>query len=255
MTERLRRLPRHPIAKRYPAEPPPRIQISYRKGDYDHHGGLYNDEEAPVCDCFPRPSRHTIPSMFYDKIVCPHKDQAHVQPAHVAQFNYPWTANSTGRPKLDEEDTISERMSLISEEDEQLRFTPNFLQRNPPDVLSVATAPPYWYTRKTNPREEEAPYTAPANDEPVLAPRGRRAVSVQDLHMTGARTPKATSQRQPSPERLVRGSRLSNRQFTGNYVDPKDGKVYQYNVNYDGSPVPKGNRQPVNSTKKPTTAL
>lgn len=244
----------HPIAKRPPARRPPRIEVQVRRGMYDHEEPWDYGNDA-VCDCFPRTSQHTIPSMFYDKLTCPHKNFAHIQPAQETQFNYPWTANSLSRQKArGDDDDLSERLSLISEEDEQLRFSPNPLQRNEPDVLSIQTAPPYWYKRDGDARDSKPPYTAPVNDTQILE-NGPRAQSMQDIRNPAFRTDGMTPTRvAESQNGNRRNSRLSNRQFTGTYIDPRNGKVYNYNVNYNGTPNPTGTRQPVKDTRKTATA-
>lgn len=256
MTEYSYRHPRHPIAQREPARRPPRIEMRVRRGMYDEQRdrGWDYDNDA-ICDCFPRTSKITIPSMFYDKITCPHIHQAHIQPAQETQFNYPWTANSINRQKArgGDEEELSERLSLISEEDEQLRFSPQPIQQQEPDVLSINTAPPYWYKHESEARDSKPPYTAPINTK--VLEHGPRASSMQDIRDPAYRTDGV------SPTRLSqdggrRPSRLSNRQFTGSYVDPRTGKVYKYNVNYNGTPRPDATRQPVQTTntQKPMTA-
>lgn len=259
-SEYSRHQPRHPIAKRGPARRPPRIEMKVRRGMYDtqRDPGWDYDNDA-ICDCFPRTSKHTIPSMFYDKLTCPHRNYAHIQPAQETQFNYPWTADSIGRQKARgrEDDELSERLSLISEEDEQLKFTPHPIQQREPDVLSIQTAPPYWYKPESEVRDSKPPYTAPMNDTQVLN-NGRRATSMQDIRDPAYRTDGLTPTRDNvSQAGARRASRLSNRQFTGTYVDPRTGKLLKYNVNYDGTPRPNGTRQPVpgTDTRKPTTAV
>lgn len=247
---------RHNAGWRAPAKRPARIEMQIRRGMYDEYSGdQWDYENNAVCDCFPRTSTHTIPSMFYDKITCPHKNYQHIQPAQETQFNYPWTANSLSRQKArGDDDDLSERLSLISEEDDQLRFTPNHLQRNEPDVLSIQTAPPYWYKREGDPRESKPPFTAPVNDTQILT-NGRRAESMQDIRDPAYRTDGMTPTREHySPTGHRRNSRLSNRQFTGTYVDPR-GKMYNYNVNYNGTPNPNAGRYPAQDNRKPGTAL
>ncbi|XP_045173355.1 uncharacterized protein LOC123534933 [Mercenaria mercenaria] len=246
----------HPVARRAPARRPPRIEMQIRRGMYDQrHGDPWDYGNEAVCDCFPRTSKHTIPSMFYDKIACPHTNYAHIQPAQETQFNYPWTANSLSRQKArGEDDELSERLSLISEEDDQLRFSPNPLQRNDPDVLSIQTAPPYWYKREGDARDSKPPFTAPVNDTQILT-NGRRAQSMQDIRDPAYRTDGMTpTGNNYSPTGNRRNSRLSNRQFTGTYVDPR-GKAYNYNVNYTGTPNQNATRKPVQDSRKPGTAL
>lgn len=215
--------PRHPIATRVPAHRPARIEMQVRRGTYEQRlGDSWDYDNEAVCDCFPRTSRHTIPSMFYDKITCPHTNHAHIQPAQETQFNYPWTANSISRQKArGDDDALSERLSLISEEDAQLRFSPDPLQRNDPDVLSIQTAPPYRYNRESDVRNSKPPYTAQIHDTQILA-NGRRAQSMQDIRDPSYRTDGMTQNRGfDSPTGSRRNSRLVNRQFTGSYVDSR----------------------------------
>ena len=219
MTERVRRNVRHPIAKRYPAEPPPRIEMQIRRGVYDAREDPYAYSDV-VCDCFPRTSTHTIPSMFYDKIVCPHTHKSHIQPAQEHQFNYPWTTESLGRRR--EDDELSDRLSLISEEDEQLRFTPQHRSNSrQQEELSINTAPPYWFKREAYPRTHNPPYTAPVNNMDIVTGT-RKATSMKDVRDPGFRTDDAEIQgrRNVSRSGFPQHSRLSNRQFTGNYIDP-----------------------------------
>lgn len=209
MADKFRRYPRHPIAKRLPMEPPPRIEMNVRRGYYDQEfpENDYFDQNV-VCNCFPRTSTNMVPSMFYDKIVCPHQHDAHIQPAQETQFNYPWTANSVSRRQARgaDDDELSERLSLISEEDDQLRFSPPPLRQKSADVLSIQTAPPMVSNRDfDDPREVHPPYTAPVNDVYMIS-EGRRAMSLENIPRS----------RNASPSK----SRLSNRQFTGSYVDP-----------------------------------
>lgn len=214
---------RHPIATRPPAPRPPRAEMKVRRGAYDEYRGEHwNHENDAVCDCYPRTSTHTIPSMFYDKIACPHTNFAHIQPAQETQFNYPWTADSVrGRERDDDE--LSERLSLLSQEDDQLRFSPN-LHRNDPDSLSIQTAPPYWFKREGNVRDSKPPYTAPVNDMELLK-NGPRAQSMQDIRNPAFRTDEMPGDREiETPNH--RNSRLSNRQFTGTYVDPSKKLIY-----------------------------
>lgn len=226
MAGRLKKRPPHPIAKRLPMDPPPRIETNVRRESYDSNDHLYYDrsyyDNSVVCNCFPRTSTKMVPSMFYDKIVCPHQHNAHIQPAQETQFNYPWTANSVSRRRArggPEDDELSERLSLISEEDEQLRFSPPPLRQKPPDVLSIQTAPPIVAERDfEDPREMQPPYTAPVNDPPVLT-NGRRVMSVEDIRNPAYRSdgmPRSRGNVSPTK------SRLSNRQFTGSYVDPRE---------------------------------
>lgn len=215
--------PQHPIATRAPARRPPRIEMHVRRGIYEQRlGDKWDYDNDAVCDCFPRTSKHTIPSMFYDKISCPHTHHAHIQPAQDTQFNYPWTANSISRHKARrDDDALSERLSLISEEDDQLRFSPNQLQRHEPDVHSIQTAPPYWYTRETGVRNSKPPYTAQINDTQILS-NGRRAQSMQDIRDPAYRTDGMTKTRGlDSPTNHRRNSRILSRQFTGSYVDTR----------------------------------
>lgn len=221
-----RRYTGHPIAKRPPAQRPPRIEEQVRRGSgnsdqFDEQPWGYGD--GNICDCFPRTSKHTIPSMFYDKITCPHMESAHIQPAQETQFNYPWTADSISRQKArGDDDELSERLSLISEEDEQLRFSPHPLQRNEPDVLSIQTAPPYWYKRDGDARDSKPPFTAPTYDKQILE-NGPRAQSMQDIRNPAYRTDGMTPSRALDSRNAGnrRNSRLSNRQFTGTYLDPR----------------------------------
>lgn len=222
MADRFSKYPRHPIAKRLPMEPPPRIEINVRRknsGESVFDDGIY--DKSVVCDCFPRTSTKMVPSMFYDKIVCPHQHDAHIQPAQETQFNYPWTANTVSRriARGGDDDELSERLSLISEEDDQLRFSPPPIRQKEPDVLSIQTAPPIVTQLDfDDPRMIHPPYTAPANDPPILT-NGRRVMSVEDIrnptHKPTSGIPQSRGNLSPSK------SRLSNRQFTGNYVDPR----------------------------------
>lgn len=209
---------RHPIAKRPPVGPPPRIETRVRRGapDTARDDFAQYDDDGVVCTCYPRPSQHTVPSMFYDKITCPHRDQhAHIQPAHSNQFNYPWTAHSIQRPRNDD-DELSERLSLITEEDDQLRFSPYPFKSRNPDDISVRTAPPLWQPQDFEDRDRQPPHTAPVNDTQVLM-NGRRAQSMQDI-----RDPAYRSDGLPPARDTAGRSRLSNRQFTGTYVDPRE---------------------------------
>lgn len=225
MGEHLRRQPRHPIAKRYPQEPPARIEV------YDRRRGIsrdvFIDDNDFVCNCYPRPSTHTIPSMFYDGIKCPHVDRVHIQPAQETQFNYPWTANSLkrgnarGRRRYQDDDILS----FISEENDEVRYSPPFLQNRPDDVLSVATAPPFRYMPDNDPRQDP-PYTAPEQATDYLEMK-RRAASLDDVRHVRHRPKELKSDYIGGYNRFMDddvnkagNSRLSNRQFTGNYVDP-----------------------------------
>lgn len=210
------RYPKHSTARRPPMPPPPRIEM-YRRGQYDLEDDRNRNQEKDgvVCNCFPRTSQHTVPSMFYDKIHCPHRDRAHIQPAHSNQFNYPWTAKSVGRRRDKEDEELSERLSLISEEDDQLRFTPNPFPAKNIDEISIHTAPPYVdpldYAGSPKP-----PHTAPVNTQILM--NGKRAQSMQDIRDPAYRSDGLP----PSLERVSENrSRLSNRQFTGTYVDPR----------------------------------
>ena len=197
-------------------DPPPRIETYARRGRYSGQeffdDGMY--ENSLVCNCFPRTSTKMVPAMFYDKIVCPHRHDAHIQPAQETQFNYPWTANTTSRrPARGDDDDLSERLSLISEEDAQLRFSPPPLRQKQPDVLSIQSAPPIvWQRDFDDPREIQPPYTAPVNDQPIVINK-QRAMSTENIRNPSQGVP---GSRNGSPSK----SRLSNRQFTGNYVDP-----------------------------------
>ncbi|XP_052802648.1 uncharacterized protein LOC128232894 [Mya arenaria] len=253
MGERYHRYPRHPIAKRPPVEAPPRIEMNVRRGYYDQvRDDFVNHDDGVVCTCYPRTSQHTVPSMFYDKIQCPHKDHAHIQPAHNNQFNYPWTANSIGRKRDGEDDDLSERLSLISEEDDQLRFSPNPFPARNLDQLSIRTAPPL-IAQPDYESEVKPPYTAPVNDTQTLL-HGRRAQSMQDIRDPAYRSDGLPHSRNNAS---LTQSRLSNRQFTGTYVDPRNGKAYNYNVNYEGGSRAQASRNPAprpSPARKPMTA-
>ena len=195
MADHLRRQPRHPIARRYPAEPPPRIEIRVRRGHHSREDEHFYPDMDVICNCFPRPSAHTVPSMFYDAIKCPHKHDGHIQPAQETQFNYPWTASSLKRRKARGPYTDFDGLSMISENDEL------------DDARSIATAPPFRYMPDNDPRQDP-PFSAPEQATEYLAMK-RRAASFNDVR-TGVGTP----MRSPG------NSRLENRQFTGSYVDP-----------------------------------
>lgn len=250
MGDHLRRQPRHPIAKRYPAEPPPRIEVYDRKGRYSRDVVL--DDSDVVCNCFPRPSTHTIPSMFYDAIKCPHVNKVHIQPAQETQFNYPWTANSIKRRKARGYRIEDDVLSYISEENEEIRNSPPFLRNRPDDVLSIATAPPFRYMPDNDPRQDP-PYTAPEQATEYLTMK-RRAASVDDVRQRVRYRPKELKSDYiggynvfDDDNRPTGNSRIANRQFTGNYVDPKSGKVYNFNVNYS--------REGVQASRKPVQTL
>ena len=200
MAEYLSRQPRHPIATRYPIEPPPRIEMRVRRG---HHSREYVYQDSDViCNCFPRPSTHTIPSMFYDAIKCPHKHDGHIQPAQETQFNYPWTASSLRRKKNRGPYTDYDHLSVISE-----GGSPDYIRERQDDELSIATAPPFRYMPDNDPRQDP-PFTAPEQATDYLAMK-RRAASLNDVRHHGFDPPKRHG-----------NSRLDNRQFTGSYVDP-----------------------------------
>lgn len=248
MADHLRRQPRHPIAKRYPQEPPARTEVYDRRGGFSRDVIL--DESGAVCNCFPRPSTHTIPSMFYDAIKCPHENRVHIQPAQETQFNYPWTANSLKRhnrrargTRYRQDDDV---LSFISEENDGLYSPPHAFLRNRPDVdaLSVATAPPFRYMPDNDPREDP-PYTAPEQATEYLAMK-RRAASFDDVRHVRHK-PKDYNNFLDDDVNRVGNSRLSNRSFTGSYVDPKSGKIYNFNVNYSREGA-KGTRRPLQTS-------
>lgn len=219
---------RHPIAKRLPVQQPARINMNVQRATQDQVRDdylLYNS--GVICECFPRPSSHTIPSMFYDKLTCPHQHHAHIQPAQHNQFNYPWTANSTTRrnSRSADDDVLSRRQSLISEE---LNLSPGPYQQRQPDAISLHSAPPFLNKDDTTHDSEAAPYTAPANITQV-GTNGREANTIDNM-MT-------------EEGQLRHYSRLQNRQFTGSYVDPRTGKVLKYDVRYNGTPKPVASRQ------------
>ena len=236
MAEHLRRQPRHPIAKRYPQEAPVRTEVLDKRMGFSRDVIL--DENGPVCSCYPRPSTHTIPSMFYDAIKCPHKNRVHIQPAQETLFNYPWTANSLNR--LDQrprrmryqqditsnDDSDDEVLSLISEENDGLENPPPRRAgprlRNRPkqevDAMSVATAPPFRYMPDNDPRQDP-PYTAPEQATDYLAVK-RRVASVEDVRHVRHRPKDFNKFLDDDDPKRMGNSRLSNRSFTGSYVDP-----------------------------------
>ena len=231
MAEHLRRQPRHPIAKRYPQEQPVRTEV------YDKRGGFSRDvildESGAVCNCFPRPSTHTIPSMFYDAIKCPHENRVHIQPAQEMQFNYPWTADSMKRHdrrtrgmRYQQDDDV---LSFISEENNGLQYSPAphaFLRNRPKqdiDAMSVATAPPFRYMPDNDPREDP-PYTAPEQATDFLAIK-RRAASFDDVRHVRHK-PKTYNKFVDDDLNRAGNSRLSNRSFTGSYVDPSKFRLF-----------------------------
>lgn len=222
MGDRLRRQPRHPIAKRYPQDAPARIEMNFRRGQLSRD--IYYDDNDLVCNCFPRPSTHTIPSMFYDAIKCPHDHYGHIQPAQETQFNYPWTANTLKRRRRRKfGDNEDDDLSIISEEYDHLHVSPAFLRNREADQLSIATAPPFRYMPDNDPRQDP-PYTAPEQATEYLEYK-RRAASFDDVRQRGHLSDPRDGYN-PFHDDIGRhrnrhgNSRLANRQFTGNYVDP-----------------------------------
>lgn len=193
-------------ARRYPVQRkgPPRVEVNVLKVDADGNS-IYDEEFDPdLCHCFPPTSSIRLPSMIYDELRCGHHEEStYIQPAQKSVFTYPWTANTlTGRGELfDDRDSIkSGQLSVIAEE---------------PDVHVTRTAPPFASPTKANERVR-GPFTAPVDPSnwESHGPDFRRARSENRLYTGG------------------RPRTLDSREFQGKYVDPKDGQVYKFNVNY-----------------------
>ncbi|XP_063448991.1 uncharacterized protein LOC134728341 [Mytilus trossulus] len=194
--------------KRFPVQRKehPRIEVNVLKVDADGNSIYDEDFDSNVCHCFPSTSSKFLPSMIYDELKCDHEQTTYIQPAQQSVFTYPWTANTvTGREDLaDDRDSLkSGKLSAIAEE---------------PDGHVTRTAPPFASPSKTVERTK-GPYSAPVDPSrwESHGPDFRRAHSEQSVN------------------RLHTGGRprtLDSREFRGRYVDPKDGQVYKFNVNY-----------------------
>lgn len=194
--------------KRYPLQKRenPRVEVNVLKVDADGNS-IYDEEFDPdICHCFPSTSSKRLPSMIYDGLKCDHHYTQHIQPAQNSVFTYPWTANTVrGRDNSIEDDRDSlksEKLSMIAEEP------------SVQDVHVTRTAPPFASPSKTVERTK-GPFSAPVDSRwESHGPDFRRFKSEQRLYTGG------------------RPRSLDSREFRGRYIDPKDGQVYNFNVNY-----------------------
>ena len=148
----------HRYDTQLPRGPPraERVELNVLQVDPDGNALYGDDYDADVCDCFPRPSKKTIPSMLYDRIKCPHKHEKHIQPGQKAVFTHPWTASS------DENKVKGPRVGY--RHGRQLRPIEEhdiFDERDVPNA--IRTAPPYAVVQTSN--RIEPPFTAPAPGE------------------------------------------------------------------------------------------
>ncbi|KAK3597193.1 hypothetical protein CHS0354_003693 [Potamilus streckersoni] len=221
----------HPIAPRPPKKHPVRSQVEKNTFPRGKDG-------KQVCSCFPDPSHITIPSMFYDGIKCHHEHENHIQPAQQMVFAYPWTADSVGRKRARGEEGET---SLIEE-----GYGSHFQARKnlEPDQLSTMTAPPF-RSQSPNLERTNPPFTAPNKTTNFQIWKNKRWDSLGDLQERNYRANKFDQRYGDAemPSKYNRNTVDPERQFTGSYVDPKDGKVYSYNVNY--------RKQSIEATRKP----